>query len=187
MTRLRNKAEVLLVAALLGLGAARPAFAAAGAGLFAVLEIVAGLRRRPGPRWLPSIWPVDPSPMTVVYDATCRLCVGSKNRLARWKSPLTFVPVQSPEARALLPGKSEEDLLGQMHVLEEGKVYAGAEGWRRILRRGPLWSAWLGWVTPLFLARPVYRWIARHRYAWFGRTCEGEGGTCAVHPGKRQG
>ena len=181
MTRLRNPAETALVAALLALGAVRPGFAAAGAVLFALLEIVAGARRRPGPRWLPSWWPVDAPPMTVVYDGTCRLCVGSKKRLERWTSPFTFVPVQSPEAKALLPGKSEEDLLGQMHVLEEGKVYGGAEGWMRIMRRAPLWTSWIAWVTPLFLARPIYRWIARNRYKWFGKTCEGEGGTCAVH------
>jgi predicted DCC family thiol-disulfide oxidoreductase YuxK len=179
---MRNPAEAALVGALLALGLAHPGFAAAGAVLFALLEIAAGARRRTSPRWLPSWWPVDVPPMTVVYDGTCRLCVGSKKRLERWKSPFTFVTVQSPEAKALLPGKSDEDLLGQMHVLEEGKVYAGAEGWRRILRRGPLWTAWLGWLMPLFIARPLYGWIARNRYKWFGRTCDTEGGTCAVHP-----
>ena len=187
MTRLRNPAEALGVAALLALGAVRPAFAAAGAVLFAGLEIAAGLLRRPGPRWLPSVWPVDVPPMTVVYDGTCRLCVGSRKRLERWKSPMTFLALQSPEAKALLPGKSEEELLGQMHVLEEGKVYGGAEGWFRIMRRAPLWSAWIAWITPLFLARPVYGWVARNRYKWFGRTCEGEGGTCAVHPKRPRG
>jgi predicted DCC family thiol-disulfide oxidoreductase YuxK len=182
MTRLRNPAEGLLVAALLALGAARPGFAAGGALLFAVLEIAAGLRRREGPRWLPSIWPVDVPPMTVVYDGTCRLCAASKKRLERWKAPMTFVALQTPEAKTLLPGKSDEELLGQMHVLEEGKVYGGAEGWFRIMRRAPLWSAWIAWITPLFIARPVYGWVARNRYKWFGRTCEGEGGACAVHP-----
>ncbi|HEX7900098.1 MAG TPA: DUF393 domain-containing protein [Planctomycetota bacterium] len=185
MTRLRNPAETALVGALLALGFVHPGFAVAGAISFALLEILAGARGRTSPRWLPSIWPVDVPPMTVVYDGTCRLCVGSKNRLARWKSPITFVAVQSPETKALLPGKTDEELLGQMHVLEEGKVYAGAEGWMRIMRRAPLWSTWLAWITPLFIARPLYGWIARNRYRWFGRTCEGEGGTCAVHPRKK--
>ena len=179
MTRLRNPAEAALVAALLALGAVRPGFAAAGAVLFAVLEIAAGLRRREGPRWLPSVWPVGGAPLTVVYDATCRLCVGSKKRLERWKAPMTFVAVQAPESKALLPGKTDEELLGQMHVLEEGQVYGGADGWFRIMRRAPLWSAWIAWVTPKVIARPVYRWIARNRYRWFGRSCEE---TCAVHP-----
>lgn len=182
MTRMRNPAEAALVGSLLALGAVHPGFAGAGAALFGLLEIAAGLRRSPSPRWLPSWWPVDVPPMTIVYDGTCRLCVGSKKRLERWKSPFTFVPVQSHEAKALLPGKSEEDLLGQTHVLVDGKVYGGAEGWRRIMRRGPLPAAWLGWVVPLFVARPVYAWIARNRYRWFGRTCEEDGGTCAVHP-----
>lgn len=183
MTRLRNKGEALLVAALLGLGFVHYGFALAGALLFAALEILA--RGKPEPRWLPAGWPVDATPMTVVYDATCRLCVGTKKRLARWKTPFTFVAAQSDEAKALLPGTSLEDLLGQMHVVEDGKVYGGAEGWRRIMRRGPLYACWLGWLTPLWLAGPVYRRVARNRYKWFGRTCETEGGTCAVHPKKK--
>lgn len=179
MTRLRNPAEALAVAALLGLGFAHPGFAVGGAVLFAVLEIAAGLRGRKGPRWLPAWWPADIPPMTVVYDGTCRLCVGSKRRVERWRTSPRFVPLQSPEAQALLPGRSEEELLGQMHVLEEGRVYAGAEGWLRVLRRGPLWSAWAAWVVPLWIARPVYGWVARNRYRWFGRVCEE---SCAVHP-----
>lgn len=110
--------------------------------------------------------------MTIVYDGGCRLCVASKARLERWKRPFTFVDLRSPEARALLPGMPEDALSGQMHVIEDGAVYSGAAGWKRILRRGPWWIAWLGRAAPLFLMKPVYAWIARHRYRWFGRVCD---------------
>jgi predicted DCC family thiol-disulfide oxidoreductase YuxK len=43
----------------------------------------------------------------------------------------------------------------------------------------PVWLAAVAWITPRFLARPIYRLIARHRYRWFGRVCEG--GSCSVH------
>lgn len=181
MTRLRNPLETLLTAALLTLGFVDARFAAAGALLFIACEIGAGIRGRRGPRWIPLIWPAGDVPLTIVYDGTCRLCEGSKRKLERWKTAglFTFITAQSETVRTLLPGTSEAQLLGQMHVLEEGRVYGGADGWFRIMRYAPLWSAWLAWVAPRFLARPLYRWIARNRYHWFGRTaCEN--GSCAI-------
>ena len=181
MTRLKNPLETLLVAALLAGGFAHPGFAAAGALLFAALEIAAGLRGVEGPRWCPAAWPLGGDPLAVVYDGHCRLCVGSVERLKRWATAdrLRFVALQDPEAKVLLPGKSDAELQGEMHVVEAGRAYAGADGWYRLARFGPLWTAWVAWVTPRFLARPVYAWIARNRYRWFGRTCEE--GNCAVH------
>lgn len=110
--------------------------------------------------------------MKIVYDGECRLCLASKARVERWGRPFAWVDLRSPEARALLPGVSDDDLRGQMRVIEDGKVYAGAAGWKRILRKGPWWIAWLGRLTPLFVMSPVYAWIARHRYRWFGRVCD---------------
>jgi predicted DCC family thiol-disulfide oxidoreductase YuxK len=149
--------------------------------LFASCEIEAGLRRRQGPRWIPSEWPREGAPLTILYDGTCALCVGSKKKLEAWKTAgsMRFVPIQSPDARALVPGIPEEQLFGAMHVLEEGRIYSGADGWYRIMRFAPLTVAWAAWVTPPAVARPVYGWIARNRYRWFGRVCEG--GTCALH------
>jgi predicted DCC family thiol-disulfide oxidoreductase YuxK len=48
------------------------------------------------------------------------------------------------------------------------------------MTRAPLPLALLAWMTPTFVARPIYAWIARNRYRWFGTICEG--GTCQVHP-----
>jgi predicted DCC family thiol-disulfide oxidoreductase YuxK len=179
---LANPIQTLLFAALVAAGLFRPESLAAAAAFFGLAEIVAGIRRSPGPRWLPGAWPRGSAPQIVLYDATCRLCVGSKARLERWKtsSALRFVPLQSPEARALVPGMKEEEYLGAMHVVEGGRVYSAHEAWFRLMRLAPLWLAWVAWGTPRFLARPLYAWIARRRYRWFGRVCEE--GTCAVHP-----
>jgi predicted DCC family thiol-disulfide oxidoreductase YuxK len=107
--------------------------------------------------------------------------VGSKQKLESWKTSgsMRFVPVQSPEAKGLLPGVPEERLLGMMHAVEAGAVHSGADGWVRIMRLAPLTLAWVAWLTPMAVARPVYGWIARNRYRWFGRVCEG--GSCSLH------
>jgi predicted DCC family thiol-disulfide oxidoreductase YuxK len=121
------------------------------------------------------------SRMKVVYDGHCRLCAGSVEKMRRWPAAdrLDFLPLQDPAAKALLPGKSDAELQGQMHVVEDGVASAGADGWFRLMRVAPLRLRWLAWITPRFVARPVYAWIARNRIRWFGRTCDA--GTCAVH------
>lgn len=179
---LSNPWQAAALAALLVAGRFTPWAFAAAALFFAVCEIEAGARRREGPRWWPSEWPRVSAPVTALYDSTCALCVGSKNRLERWATAgsIRFVPIQSPEARGQLPGVPEETLMGAMHVVEEGKVYSGADGWFRLMRLAPITIAWVAWITPLAVARPVYLWIARNRIRWFGRVCEQ--GTCAVHP-----
>ena len=167
--------------ALLVTGRWAPWAFAAAALFFAACEIEAGIRGREGPRWLPSEWPAAGGSLTILYDATCVLCVGSKKKLESWATAgsMRFVAIQSPDAKALVPGVSEEQLYGAMHVVEEGRVTGGADGWFRIMRLAPLTMAWVAWFTPLVVARPVYRWIARNRYRWFGRVCEG--GTCSLH------
>jgi predicted DCC family thiol-disulfide oxidoreductase YuxK len=121
--------------------------------------------------------------LTVLYDAECVLCRRSKERVGRWKraSELRFVALQDPEARTLLPGLPEERFRGAMHVVSEGRVESGADGWFRIMAFAPLRLRWLAWITPRWLARPIYGWIARNRHRWFGKAESCDGGPCALH------
>ena len=178
---LANPWQTGALAALLVVGRFTPWAFAAAAMFFAACEIEAGLRKREAPRWWPSEWPRGVPAVTVLYDGSCALCAASKRRLERWAtaSSIRFVPVQSPEAPALAPGLSDETLLGAMHVVEDGRLLSGADGWFRLMELGPLTIAWVAWITPLAIARPVYRWISRNRYRWFGRVCED--GTCSAH------
>jgi predicted DCC family thiol-disulfide oxidoreductase YuxK len=178
---LSNPWQAAALGALLAAGRWSPWAFAGAALLFASCEIEAGIRRRQGPRWIPSEWPEAGAPLTILYDGTCALCVGSKKKLESWRTAgsMRFVPRQSPEAKDLAPRIPEEELFGAMHVLEQGRITSGADGWYRIMRLSPLTVAWVAWITPRAVARPVYGWIARNRYRWFGRVCEG--GTCSLH------
>jgi predicted DCC family thiol-disulfide oxidoreductase YuxK len=179
---LRNPGETAAVAALALGGIASPWSLAAAAVLFAALEIVAGVRKQDGPRWWPSLWPRGDRTVTVLYDAHCVLCTRSKEKLEQWETApsIRFLPLQSPEARAMVPGMDEARYAGAMHVIDGGAVYSAHEGWYRLMSLAPLPLALLSWLTPRFIARPGYAWIARNRYRWFGKVCEG--GTCQVHP-----
>lgn len=178
----RNPWETAAVAALALGGFVTPYSLAAAAVLFAALEIVAGTRKREGPRWWPAWWPRGNSPVTVLYDGHCVLCSRSKEKLERWPTApsMRFLPLESPEARALLPDMDESRYQGAMHVIEGGNVYSAHEGWYRLMRLAPLPLALLARLTPRLIARPVYAWVARNRYRWFGRLCEGS--RCQVHP-----
>lgn len=183
---LRNPWETALVAALAIAGIYSPTAVAAAAVLFALLEIAAGVRKLEGPRWWPSLWPRGAGPVTILYDGHCVLCTRSKEQLSRWQTSaaMRFLPLQSPEARALVPDMDEKRYQGAMHVIEGGRVYSAHEGWFRIMRLAPLPLALLAAATPTFIARPVYAWVARNRYRWFGKVCEG--GTCQVHAGGKR-
>ena len=172
-SNLGNPRETAAVAALALAGIFTP-WALAGAGvLLCALEINAGIRGGREPRWWPNRWPGEPRPVKVLYDDTCNLCLASLESLKTWPTAgaMTFVPVRSPEARPLAPGLSEEALMGAMHVVEEGKVTSGADAWFRLMRLGPIEMSWPARFIPRFLARPIYAWIARNRYHWFGRRC----------------
>ena len=175
-----NPWETAAFGILLIMGVFTPWAVLAAALFFCGAEIVAGVRRREGPRWWPGAWPRDRAKIDVLYDATCVLCARSKARLQTWPTAgrMRFVALQSPEARELVPGLPEEQFMGAMHVVEEGRVYSGADAWFRIMRLSPLWLAWISWIAPRFLAGPIYAFIARNRYHWFGRTCDS--GSCPV-------
>jgi predicted DCC family thiol-disulfide oxidoreductase YuxK len=179
---LRNPWQTAAVAALAAAGVFSPYALAGAAVLFAVLEIVAGVRKAEGPRWWPSLWPRGAAPITILYDGHCVLCSRSKAKLETWRtaSSMRFLALQSPEARALVPAMDEKRYMGAMHVVEEGRVYSAHDGWFRIMRLAPLPLAVPAALTPTWLARPIYAWIARNRYRWFGKACEG--GSCQIHP-----
>ncbi len=181
---LRNPWETVTVAGLAAAGALTPYALAGAAVLFAGLEIAAGVRQLEGPRWWPSLWPRTGGTLAILYDATCVLCTGTKERLERWRTApsMRFLALQSPEARALVPGLDEKTYLGSIHVVEEGKVFSAHDGWYRIARLAPLPLALLTAMTPRWILKPVYALIARNRYRWFGKICETGG--CPVHSGK---
>lgn len=184
-----NPLETLAVLALALAGLEWAAALAGAALLFALLEIRAGFRKSPDPRWVPDLWPRDPAPLTVLYDATCVLCTRSKAALERWptSTAFRFVPLQAEEAKLLVPGISEERLKGSMHVVEGGEIWSAERGWSRLARNGPWPLALLSVLVPDFAAGLLYRWIARNRRRWFGvlpaifcaPTSSGSSGSCA--------
>lgn len=115
--------------------------------------------------------------MKVVYfDGHCNLCNTSVDFLIRRdvRRRLKFAPLQGETARARLPA----DLVGDLGtvVFDDGSrlhVRSSAVV-RTLVALGGAWRlAGVLLLIPAFLRDPLYRFVARSRYRWFGRreTC----------------
>lgn len=112
----------------------------------------------------------------VIFDGECNLCNGSVRFLFRRdpKGSLRFANLQSKTGKALLEKFSlpleEFDSL----VLVEGDTaFTHSTGALRTLQYlrppWPVLGTILG-ITPAPFRDLIYNWIARNRYAWFGKT-----------------
>ncbi|HVH44863.1 MAG TPA: DCC1-like thiol-disulfide oxidoreductase family protein [Labilithrix sp.] len=128
-----------------------------------------------------------PDGPTVLFDGKCNLCNGSiQFVLDHERAPdLRFAPLQSNVARALLerafgPDAAEALVRGATGSGDPDGlvVIEGARGWThsdaalhiaRYLRAPYRWLVAFA-IVPRGLRDLVYRWIAKNRYRWFGKT-----------------
>ncbi|RZJ10961.1 MAG: thiol-disulfide oxidoreductase DCC family protein [Haliea sp.] len=120
--------------------------------------------------------------MIVVFDAQCLLCDGWVRFLLRHdkQQRLRFASMQGRQGAALLQRAGL-----QVEGLQTLLLVDGERSWQhtaailRILHAlGGFWRlAWIGWGVPAPLRDALYRWLARNRYRWFGRS-----ETCLLPP-----
>ena len=119
------------------------------------------------------------APATILFDGVCNLCNGFVQFVIR-RDPharFRFAALQSTEGQALLAAAgspltaatiaSPESVL----LLEGGRLYSHSAAVLRIARGlGWPWRlAAVGWLLPPSWRDALYRYVARHRYRWFGR------------------
>lgn len=113
--------------------------------------------------------------MIVVFDAQCLLCNGWVQFLLRHdrRQVVRFASIQGSTGRGLLaqaglPVEGLQTLL----VVDRGNTWQHTSAILRVLHvLGWPWRlAWAAWLVPAPLRDVLYRWLARNRYRWFGRT-----------------
>jgi predicted DCC family thiol-disulfide oxidoreductase YuxK len=110
----------------------------------------------------------------VLFDGVCNLCNSSVNFIIDRdrKAYFQFAPLQSEYAARLLGDAAPKGEPGSILLWEGGHLYSHSTAALRIARR--LDGVWklgaVGMIAPRPLRDAVYRWIARNRYRWFGRT-----------------
>ncbi|GAA3917420.1 thiol-disulfide oxidoreductase DCC family protein [Hymenobacter algoricola] len=115
-------------------------------------------------------------PATILFDGVCNLCNGFVQFVIRHDAAgrFRFASLQSASGQALLaahgitlPATGPETVL----LVEGGQVYTHSTAVLRIARGlGGAWRLlYAGRLLPRAFRDALYRFVARHRYQWFGR------------------
>lgn len=114
----------------------------------------------------------------VLFDGVCTLCNRTVDFIMRHDRArqYRYGSLQSSSGRRLLEKFNlGEDVLDSIVVIDEGRVYRKSEAALHVARGldAPWRFVSMLSVLPRGLCDRVYDWIARHRYAWFGKrdTC----------------
>ena len=122
---------------------------------------------------------LDAGGAVVLFDGVCSLCNGFVDFVVRHddRGRFAFASLQSDEAAAYLRahGRRADALLDTVVLADRDGVHERSTAVLRVLRGlRPPWPALYALVVVPRPARDaVYRYVAAHRYRWFGKreTC----------------
>jgi predicted DCC family thiol-disulfide oxidoreductase YuxK len=113
----------------------------------------------------------------LLFDGLCNLCNGSVDFVIRRDKmrKFRFAALQSPAGMRLRESVFIPAQVDSLVLLEGGVAYVRSSAALRIARSLAMpWSLlWVLILVPRAIRDAVYEWVARNRYAWFGRrdTC----------------
>ena len=111
----------------------------------------------------------------LLFDGVCHLCHSAVQFVLRrdTSGSICFASLQSEYARRLLAGYGcDAAELKSVVYLEGAKLYTRSDAVLRVVQKlGGGWRALctIGLAIPRFIRDPLYEWVARHRYRWFGK------------------
>lgn len=113
-------------------------------------------------------------PAIVLFDGVCNFCNHSVQFIIKRdkNSYFKFGALQSEEGKALLQKHHlSPEILDTIVLIENGKAYTYSTAPLRIVRKlNALWSiCYVFILVPPFIRNPIYKWISRNRYKWFGK------------------
>lgn len=113
-------------------------------------------------------------PSTLLFDGVCNLCNGFVQFviLRDKKGAFRFAPLQSDFGRKKMQEFGlDPEKLDTVIMVEDGQYYTHSDVPLRVVKKLPgLWPVLYVFVLiPKFIRDPIYNWIARNRYRWFGK------------------
>lgn len=109
----------------------------------------------------------------VFFDGVCHLCMGSVQFLLKYnkKESLLFSNIGSKTYFELFPEATEKQLPDSILYWNEGNLLVESDAILGIIKelRFPWNLGVVFWIVPRGIRNLVYRFIAKHRYQWFGK------------------
>ena len=109
----------------------------------------------------------------VLFDGVCNLCDGAVRFIHRNdpRGHFRFAALQSRVGLALRARHGLPQTLDSLVLVRDGTVHQRSSAALRIAAglRFPVCLIAAGLIVPRFVRDPVYDWIARNRYRWFGQ------------------
>jgi len=111
---------------------------------------------------------------TIYFDGVCNLCNRSVQFIIKRdkRRKFRFASLQGKAGQAMLAHYSlPQNEINSFILVEDEKVYSRSTAALRTVKlMGGPWKLLYGLIIlPRFIRDPVYNWIARNRYKWFGR------------------
>lgn len=110
----------------------------------------------------------------LLFDGVCNLCSSSVQFVIRHngKENVQFASLQSEVGKQLLKNADlPADYIGSLVLVENDEFFVKSDAALKLTKHlNGLWK--LGGIflmVPKFIRNPVYDWIARNRYKWFGK------------------
>lgn len=115
--------------------------------------------------------------MIVVFDGQCLLCNGWVQFLLRHdrRGRFRFASIQGEAGgRMLADAGLRVEGLQTLLLVDGDRSWQHTDAILRVLHGlGWPWRlAWVAWLIPRPLRDGLYRWLARNRYRWFGRSAQ---------------
>lgn len=115
----------------------------------------------------------DPPEWVLLYDGPCALCQGAVQWImARDRAQLfCYSPLQGPWAASWKACYApSSDWPDEVVLIGGNQHWVGADAVALVWRKLPFPYPILGWAYRILPGRKkIYRWLAQHRYTWFGK------------------
>ena len=110
----------------------------------------------------------------VLFDGVCNFCDNSVQFMIKHdpKGYFMYATLQSDTGQALLKKYDiPTEIIDTIVLVENEKAFTQSTAALRIARKlNRLWSLfYIFIIVPPFIRNPVYRFVARNRYKWFGK------------------
>jgi len=110
----------------------------------------------------------------LLFDGVCNLCNSYVQFVIERdpKAQFIFAPLQSEVGEEVMKKNDlSTEALSTVMLLKNGRLYTESDVALEVTKElSGLWSVFYVFkIVPGFIRNPIYRWIAKNRYRWFGK------------------